>query len=229
MHAQKVIELKKIRKLYQMKKRSLLVLDNLNVSFEKGKFYAIMGHSGSGKSTLVNIIGLLDQATDGTYLLNKNDVSKLSENELAELRRDTIGFIFQDYFLDEYLKAYENVMYPMLINKRINKKNMKEISISLLDKVDLKDRFDHFPKELSGGEKQRVAIARSLANNPDIIIADEPTGNLDKTNEKKIFELLKNLSKEGKCIIVVSHSDEVKKYADVLYELDDKNIVEVKK
>ncbi len=225
----KVIELKKIKKEYVMKKRNLLVLDDLNVSFEKGKFYAIMGHSGSGKSTLVNIIGLLDRVTDGTYLLNGKDTSKMSENELAELRKNTIGFIFQDYFLDEYLKAYENVMYPMLVNEKINKKAMKGMAIRLLEKVDLKDRFDHFPKELSGGEKQRVAIARALANNPDIIIADEPTGNLDKTNEKKIFELLKKLSKEGKCIIVVSHSEEVKKYADILYELDDKNIIEVKK
>lgn len=225
----KVIELKKIKKEYFMRKRSLLVLDDLNVSFEKGKFYAIMGHSGAGKSTLVNIIGLLDQVTEGTYLLNGKDTSKMSENELAELRKNTIGFIFQDYFLDEYLKAYENVMYPMLVNESINKKAMKGIAIRLLEKVDLKDRFDHFPKELSGGEKQRVAIARALANNPDIIIADEPTGNLDKTNEKKIFELLKKLSNEGKCIIVVSHSEEVKKYADILYELDDRNIVEVGK
>lgn len=225
----KVIELKKIKKEYFMRKRSLLVLDDLNVSFEKGKFYAIMGHSGAGKSTLVNIIGLLDQVTEGTYLLNGKDTSKMSENELAELRKNTIGFIFQDYFLDEYLKAYENVMYPMLVNESINKKAMKGIAIRLLEKVDLKDRFDHFPKELSGGEKQRVAIARALANNPDIIIADEPTGNLDKTNEKKVFELLKKLSNEGKCIIVVSHSEEVKKYADILYELDDRNIVEVGK
>lgn len=225
----KVIELKKIKKEYVMRKRSLLVLDDLNVSFEKGKFYAIMGHSGAGKSTLVNIIGLLDQVTEGTYLLNGKDTSKMSENELAELRKNTIGFIFQDYFLDEYLKAYENVMYPMLVNEKINKKAMKGMAIRLLEKVDLKDRFDHFPKELSGGEKQRVAIARALANNPDIIIADEPTGNLDKTNEKKIFELLKKLSNEGKCIIVVSHSEEVKKYADILYELDDRNIVEVGK
>ena len=225
----KVIELKKIKKEYVMRKRSLLVLDDLNVSFEKGKFYAIMGHSGAGKSTLVNIIGLLDQVTEGTYLLNGKDTSKMSENELAELRKNTIGFIFQDYFLDEYLKAYENVMYPMLVNEKINKKAMKGMAIRLLEKVDLKDRFDHFPKELSGGEKQRVAIARALANNPDIIIADEPTGNLDKTNEKKVFELLKKLSNEGKCIIVVSHSEEVKKYADILYELDDRNIVEVGK
>lgn len=225
----KVIELKQIKKEYVMRKRNLLVLDDLNVSFEKGKFYAIMGHSGAGKSTLVNIIGLLDQVTEGTYLLNGKDTSKMSENELAELRKNTIGFIFQDYFLDEYLKAYENVMYPMLVNEKINKKAMKGMAIRLLEKVDLKDRFDHFPKELSGGEKQRVAIARALANNPDIIIADEPTGNLDKTNEKKIFELLKKLSNEGKCIIVVSHSEEVKKYADILYELDDRNIVEVGK
>ena len=143
------------------------------------------------------------------------------------MSRDKIGVIFQDYFLDEYLNAYENVMYPMLINKNIPKAKMKDLAIKLLEKVNLNDRYDHFPKELSGGEKQRVAIARALANNPDVIIADEPTGNLDKTNEKKIFELLKKLSEEGKCIIIVSHSDIVKNYADKLYELDDRNIVEV--
>ncbi len=223
----KIIELKNIKKEYQMKRRSLLVLDNISISFEKGKIYAIMGHSGSGKSTLVNIIGLLDQVTKGEYLLDGLDVSKMSENELALMRRDKIGFIFQDYFLDEYLNAYENVMYPMLINKNIPKAKMKDLAIKLLEKVNLNDRYDHFPKELSGGEKQRVAIARALANDPDVIIADEPTGNLDKTNEKKIFELLKKLSEEGKCIIIVSHSDIVKNYADKLYELDDKNIVEV--
>jgi len=144
----------------------------------------------------------------------------MSDNELARMRRDKIGFIFQDYFLDEYLKAYENVMYPMLINENINKSDMKNLAEKLLAKVNLSDRDEHYPKELSGGEKQRVAIARALANNPDVIIADEPTGNLDKTNEKKVFELLKSLSKEGKCIIVVSHSDVVKNYADKLYELD---------
>ena len=223
----KIIELKNIKKEYQMKRISLLVLDNISISFEKGKIYAIMGHSGSGKSTLVNIIGLLDQVTKGEYLLDGLDVSKMSENELALMRRDKIGFIFQDYFLDEYLNAYENVMYPMLINKNIPKAKMKDLAIKLLEKVNLNDRYDHFPKELSGGEKQRVAIARALANDPDVIIADEPTGNLDKTNEKKIFELLKKLSEEGKCIIIVSHSDIVKNYADKLYELDDKNIVEV--
>lgn len=225
----KIIELKNIKKEYQMKKRSLLVLDNLSISFDKGKFYAIMGHSGSGKSTLINIIGLLDKATEGKYLLDGIEVSKMSEDELAEMRRDRIGFIFQDYFLDEYLKAYENVMYPMLINESIKKEDMKELAIKLLNKVNLDDREEHFPKELSGGEKQRVAIARALANDPDIIIADEPTGNLDKTNEKKVFELLKQLSEEGKCIIVVSHSNEVKEYVDKLYELDDRNIIEVSK
>lgn len=223
----KIIELKEIKKEYKIKNKSLLVLEHLNISFEKGKFYAIMGHSGSGKSTLINIIGLLDTATAGEYKIEEQDVLKINENERAKLRRDKIGFIFQDYFLDDYLKAYENVMYPMLINDNIEKNDMKNKAVKLIASVDLSDRVDHFPKELSGGEKQRVAIARALANDPDIIIADEPTGNLDKTNEKKVFELLKKLSEEGKCIIVVSHSYEVKEYADKVYELDDKHIIEV--
>lgn len=224
-----IIELKNIKKEYKMKRRSLLVLDKLNISFEKNKFYAIMGHSGSGKSTLINLIGLLDDITEGEYILDGVDTSKMNDKELSSIRRDKIGFVFQDYFLDDYLKAYENVMYPMLINKNINKKEMKDKAIKLLKIVDLEDRYDHFPKEMSGGEKQRVALARALANDPDIIIADEPTGNLDKTNEKKVFTLLKKFSEEGKCVIVVSHSNEVKEYADKVYEIDDMHIVEVKK
>ena len=220
-----IIELKSIKKEYIMKKRSLLVLDDLSISFEKGKFYAIMGHSGSGKSTLINIIGLLDQVTGGEYLLDGIDVSKMSDNDLARMRRDRIGFIFQDYFLDEYLKAYENVMYPMLINESIKKSEMKERAEKLLTEVYLEDRVEHFPKEMSGGEKQRVAIARALANDPVIIIADEPTGNLDCNTAYEIMQIFLDLKeKEGQSTILVTHDPAIASYADRILFLQDGRI-----
>ena len=214
------IKLENVTKKYVTKYREIKALDKINVEFVPGKFYAIMGHSGSGKSTLINIIGLLDKPTEGEYFLNGENVKKLKENKLSELRKEYIGFVFQDFYLDEYLKAIENVMLPMTIDKNIKKEEMKTKAISLLKDMDLEDRINHFPKELSGGEKQRVAIARALANDPKIILADEPTGDLDENNEKKIFAILKELTKQGKCVIVVSHSNEVKNYADVIYTID---------
>ncbi len=138
-----------------------------------------------------------------------------------------IGFIFQEYNLNPYLKASENVMVPMLINKEINRNNRTQLAQTLLEKVGLIERKDHFPKELSGGEQQRIAIARSLANNPSIIIADEPTGNLDKENEKIIFKLLRQMADEGKCVIVVSHSDEIIEYSDICLLLEEGKMIEV--
>ena len=220
----KLIYIANLVKEYQVDKENVIVLDNLNIEFLSGKFYAIMGHSGSGKSTLINIIGLLENATSGKYYLNGRDVSDLKENEKANIRAKYFGFIFQDYFLDANLKAYENVMMPMLIDKTIHSKEAKEKAIKLLDSLDLIHRINHYPKELSGGEQQRVAIARALANDPKVILADEPTGNLDKKNEQKIFSDLKKLSESGKCVIVVSHSLEIKEYADVIYNLEDGTI-----
>ncbi len=221
----KLLELHSISKEYNLGKEKIPVLKNLDATFDKGKFYAIMGHSGSGKSTLIRILGLLEQQTNGTYKINGVDTSKLKMEEKTLLRRDSIGIIFQDYYLDDYLKAYENVIFPMLINKKIDRKDRKRLSLDLLDQVDLTNRVNHYPKELSGGEQQRVAIARALGNNPSIILADEPTGNLDKDNEKKVLSILKDLSKKGKCIIVVSHSNEVKEYADVIYKIEDKKLI----
>ena len=220
----KLIYIANLVKEYQVDKENVIVLDNLNIEFLSGKFYAIMGHSGSGKSTLINIIGLLENATSGKYYLNGRDVSDLKENEKANIRAKYFGFIFQDYFLDANLKAYENVMMPMLIDKTIHSKEAKEKAIKLLDSLDLIHRIKHYPKELSGGEQQRVAIASALANDPKVILADEPTGNLDKKNEQKIFSDLKKLSESGKCVIVVSHSLEIKEYADVIYNLEDGTI-----
>lgn len=221
-----VIEINDLNKIYNTKDKNIEVLNNLNASFDFGKFYAIMGHSGCGKSTLISIIGLLEPLTSGIYKLNGRDISNLNDNEASQLRKKEIGFIYQDFYLDEHLKAYENVMLPMICNKDINKSERKNKAIALLNMVDLPERVNHFPKELSGGEMQRVAIARALANNPNIILADEPTGNLDEKSEQKIFSILKSLSEKGKCIIVVSHSTEIRKYADVIYNLKDGKLEE---
>ena len=169
----------------------------------------------------------MDNATSGKYVINDRDVSMLSDKELSNIRMENIGFIFQDYYLDENLRAYENVMLPMLINKKIDKSDRKIKAIDLLKNIGLGDRVNHYPKELSGGEQQRVCIARALANNPDYLLGDEPTGNLDEENEIKILETLKKLSLNGKCVIVVSHSNEVRNYADeVLFIKNGKLVLE---
>ena len=217
----KYLKLENICKVYNSKTEKVIALNQINYQFEVGKFYAIMGHSGSGKSTLISILGLIDRPSSGKYYLNGEDVFKLDDYKLSKLRNKEIGFIFQNFYLDEHLKAYENVMIPMIINENIPKDERKNRAITLLKKLNLEKRINHFPKEMSGGEQQRVAIARALANEPNIILADEPTGNLDKKNELMVFEELKNLSLAGKLVIVVSHSDEIKKYADIILELKD--------
>ena len=215
-----IIELKNVTKEFKRKNETIKALDDISINFEAGKFYAIMGHSGSGKSTAINIISMLEDVTSGTYKINGIDTKNLSSDEIADLRKDYIGLVFQDFYLDEHLKAYENVILPMIINSKIKKEERKERALELLETVDLSERVNHFPKELSGGECQRVA------NNPHVILADEPTGDLDEENEHKIFKILKRLSEEGKCIIVVSHSNEVKKYADIIYNLKKGKLVE---
>lgn len=222
-----VLEIKDLIKDYYHKEKKIEVLKGLSYDFEKGKFYGIMGHSGSGKTTLFNIIGTIDKEYNGNILVNSKNISNLNDEDMASLRNLEIGFVFQDFFLDEGLTALENVMVPMIINANISKEEREVIAKKLLKEVGMEDREKHFPKELSGGEKQRVAIARALSNNPNILLCDEPTGNLDEETENKIFTLLKNLSKSGKCVIVVSHSNEVKKYADVMLYLKDGKLNEI--
>jgi len=203
-----------LEKIYYTSTEKVIALKEFSYKFEKENFYTIMGSSGSGKSTLIRILGLMDNLTSGKYLINEKDVSSLNDFQLSSIRMNNIGFVYQDYYLDRNLRAYENVMLPMLINQKINKKERKIRAIKLLESLGLGERASHFPNELSGGEQQRVCIARALANNPDYILADEPTGNLDEENEIKILEILKQLSKSGKCVVVVSHSDRVLQYAD---------------
>lgn len=221
LHSDIVMKLKDAKKSYKIKEKKIDILSNINVDFFSGHFYAIMGHSGSGKSTLINILGLVDTIDSGTYELYGRNAADLNDVELSNLRMKNIGFVFQENHLNPTLKAFENVIVPMLINKEIKPKCRKQKAFDLLKSVGLQERMEHYPRELSGGEQQRVAIARCLANNPNIILADEPTGNLDEKNEKDIFELLKKLSKMGKCVIVVSHSNDVKNYADKIYKIVD--------
>ena len=223
-----IIKISDLVKKYKKKEKEILVLNHINLSFEKGKIYNIIGHSGSGKTTLLNIIGTLLEFDSGKILIDGFDITSMNEKEKADIRNQKIGFVFQSYFLNDKLKAFENVMVPMYINVNIKKSNRKNLAIQLLKKVKLEDRINHYPKELSGGEQQRVAIARALANNPEIILADEPTGNLDKENEKLVLEIFKKLKEEGKCIIISSHSDYIKKYADVILEINDGKVEVVK-
>lgn len=206
------IELKNVSKIYNNK---VTAMDNVSLKLSEGEFIAVMGQSGSGKSTLLQITGLLDSCTSGEVIINGENVSKLDKNKLADVRMKSLGFVFQAFHLNSHLKVYENIMVPMLINSEFkNKAEMKQRAEELVATVGLSHRIDHYPSELSGGEQQRVAIARALANNPDFILADEPTGNLDSKNELMIFEELKKLTESGKGVLVVNHNDAVMDFAD---------------
>lgn len=210
-------------KVYNSANEKIYALNNVNIKINesKGGFYAIMGASGSGKTTLIEIMGLLDELTDGEYILNNKKTKDMTENEKAEIRSRKIGFIFQSFYLNKNLTALENVMLPMMNNKEIKNVEKKLRASKLLEQFGMGKRSNHYPKELSAGEMQRVAIARALANNPDIILADEPTGNLDSKNEINVLEYLKKISKKGKCIIMVTHNDVVRKYADYILKMKD--------
>ena len=213
------ISVDKLCRDYYLKNELIHAINNISYTFEYGKFYAIMGHSGSGKSTLIQCIGLLDKVDSGKIYIDGENVSSLKEHSKNEIRNKKIGFIFQDYYLNNTMKAYENVMLPMLINDKYNKTDMKKRAKELLKLVGLEDRVNHYPKELSGGEQQRVAIARALANSPSIILANEPTGNLDEFTEKYVLEKLRKLADEGNCIIVVSHNPVIVEYADYVLKM----------
>lgn len=194
------------------------VINDFSKEFVKGRFYAIMGPSGAGKTTLLNIIAGLETADSGEVEAGRL-LNELSANERADYRNKSIGFIFQNFYLNPYLTVEENVIVPMLINNEIDKKDRKKIAGEKLNYFDMGQYADENVKKLSGGEQQRVAIARAIANEPEVILADEPTGNLDETNEKIVFEHLKKLSEQGKIVIVVSHNEAVKNYADEIIEL----------
>lgn len=208
-----MIKLKDIKKVFSTETVETWALREVNLEVKEGEFVAIMGPSGCGKSTLLNILGLLDTPTEGTYILNGKDVSKLTENERTDLRKGVIGFVFQSFNLIDELNVYENIELP-LIYMGIPSKQRKERVEAVMDRMAITHRKKHFPSQLSGGQQQRVAIARAVLPNPKIILADEPTGNLDSKNGKEVLDLLCDLHKRGTTIIMVTHSQHDASYAD---------------
>ena len=207
-----VLEVKELTKKYGQGESEVIALDHVSFSVERGEFVAIIGASGSGKSTLMNIIGLLDRPTSGDYALNGKQVEELKEKELAKVRNEEIGFVFQQFFLLSKLNALQNVELP-LIYSGVGAGKRRQLAKQFLEKVELGNRMQHLPSELSGGQKQRVAIARALVNNPSIILADEPTGALDTKTSEQIMQLLTELNQEGKTIVMVTHEPEVADFA----------------
>ncbi|WP_366070200.1 ABC transporter ATP-binding protein [Methanothrix sp.] len=220
-----MISLSDIRKTYITGDAELPVLKGINLSIESGDFLALMGPSGSGKSTLMNIIGCLDRPTAGTYMLLDRDISKASEEELAMIRRDRIGFIFQAFNLIGRISVLKNVELPMML-KGLPRDERKSRALKLLESVGVSHRADFSPQNISGGERQRVAIARALANNPEIIIADEPTGNLDLKSTEEVMEILSGLNREGRTIIMVTHNPEITKYCNRVIRMRDGRILD---
>ena len=222
---QTVIDIQGITKTYVNGKLSVPVLHGIDLVVNKGEFVSIMGPSGSGKSTFMNILGCLDRPTTGSYRLNGDEVATLSDDELAYVRNKQIGFVFQSFNLLTKLTALENVALPM-IYAGVNKKMRIERATQLLQSVGLGERMDHLPSELSGGQRQRVAIARALANNPAIIMADEPTGNLDSKSTIDVMNIFRGLHDEGRTILLVTHEPDIGTYASRNVVLKDGIIVE---
>jgi len=207
-----LIDLKDIYKIYQMGSTQINALDGLECKIEKGEYVALMGPSGSGKSTLMNIIGCLDTPTRGVYSLNGTNVSDMTDDDLASIRNVEIGFVFQSFNLLPRTSAIENISLP-LVYAGVSKKERIERAQTVLEKVGLGDRADHKPNELSGGQRQRVAIARALINNPSIVLADEPTGNLDSKSSLEIMNLFNEIHQDGNTVVVVTHEEDIAKYA----------------
>ena len=215
-----IIELREIRKSYFMGKQELQVLKGIDLSIHKNEYVALMGPSGSGKSTLMNILGCLDSPNSGMYILNGKDVSRMPDNDLAEVRNKEIGFVFQQFNLLPRLTAAENVALP-LIYSGVGKKERHERALAVLEKVQLADRWHHKPNELSGGQIQRVAIARALINNPAIILADEPTGNLDTKTSAEVMDIFNGIQAGGNTVILVTHEEDIAGYAHRVVRLRD--------
>ena len=216
----KIIETQNISKRYVMGEEVIDALKNINISVNKGEYVAFMGPSGSGKSTLMNIVGCLDTPSTGKYILNGQDVSEMSENELAAVRNKEIGFVFQTFNLLPRQSALENVALP-LIYAGYSKARRTEIAMETLRGVGLDNRALHKPNELSGGQRQRVAVARALVNDPSILLADEPTGNLDSKTSYEIMDLFDQLHKKGNTIVMVTHEDDIAQYAHRIVRLRD--------
>jgi putative ABC transport system ATP-binding protein len=222
----KVVDLVGIEKSYPIGDSEISVLKGINLGIDQGEFIALMGPSGSGKSTLMNIVGCLDRPTRGRYMLLGNDVSRLPDDELARARRDELGFIFQTFNLIGRISVLKNVEVPMIL-REIPREERRSRALELLRAVGLEHRSDFSPLRISGGERQRVAIARALANDPTIIIADEPTGNLDLKSSDEVMAIMKNLHDEGRTIIMVTHNPEITKDCNRVIRLRDGQVLEM--
>ncbi|MHB1481051.1 MAG: ABC transporter ATP-binding protein [Bellilinea sp.] len=223
-----LIEVRNLTKVYGSGEVAVHALDGVNLSIPRGEFAAIMGPSGSGKSTLMNILGCLDRPTAGEYILDGRDVSKLGKNELADVRNQKLGFIFQSFNLLPRLTALDNVMLPMLydLNRNDNVQTQQERAKAALESVGLGQRMHHRPPELSGGQQQRVAIARALVNNPPVILADEPTGNLDSHSSEEVLDILHQLNEQGVTIVMVTHEHDIALHAQRVIWVHDGKIIE---
>ena len=215
-----IIGLENIQKSYYLGKQELKVLKGISLEIFKNEYVALMGPSGSGKSTLMNLLGCLDSPTAGKYVLNGEDVSKMQDDDLADVRNKEIGFVFQQFNLLPRLTAAENVALPLIYNGT-TKRIRTEFALEMLDKVGLADRSHHKPNELSGGQNQRVAIARALVNNPSIILADEPTGNLDSKTSEEIMNIFDKIQADGNTVILVTHEEDIAEYAHRIIRLRD--------
>lgn len=215
-----LVEIKDVCKIYNPGENEVRALDHVSLTIDEQEFVAIIGHSGSGKSTLMNMLGCLDVPTSGEYWLHGQDVSALSDDELSDIRNWEIGFIFQGFNLIPNLTALENVELP-LIYRGVSKSVREELSVEALKKVGLEHRMDHKPSEMSGGQQQRVAIARAIAQAPPVILADEPTGNLDSNSTKEIMDILKGLHKEGRTVILITHDNEIAAQAKRVIKIRD--------
>ena len=215
-----LVEIKDVCKVYNPGENEVRALDHVSLTIDEQEFVAIIGHSGSGKSTLMNMLGCLDVPTSGEYWLHGQDVSALSDDALSDIRNREIGFIFQGFNLIPNLTALENVELP-LIYRGVSKSVREELSVEALKKVGLEHRMDHKPSEMSGGQQQRVAIARAIAQAPPVILADEPTGNLDSNSTKEIMDILKGLHKEGRTVILITHDNEIAAQAKRVIKIKD--------
>lgn len=218
-----LIEITDICKIYNPGENEVRALDNVSLEIQRGEFVAIIGQSGSGKSTLMNMLGCLDVPTSGTYILNGSDVSDMTDDDLSDIRNQEIGFIFQGFNLITNLNALENVELP-LIYRGITKKERRDLAVNSLTKVGLDHRLDHKPSEMSGGQQQRVAIARAIAQAPPVILADEPTGNLDSASSREIIEILKKLHQDGRTVIIITHDNDIAAQAKRVIRLRDGRI-----
>lgn len=223
--AEEILLMKNIIKSYYLGEEEQVILKGINLNINRGEFVSILGLSGSGKSTMMNIIGCLDKASSGQYVLSGRDIKDLDENELAEIRSKEIGFIFQSFQLLPRLTALQNVELPMIYSG-VSPVKRKEIARKMLERVGLSERLNHYPNQLSGGQQQRVAIARALSTNPTILLADEPTGALDQSTGYQVMDLFKELHAEGRTIIMITHDENIAKQATRIVRILDGTIVE---